>query len=86
MISEQDNNPAKPTYRVISVEKTDPPEGMPEGDWYSYVIGHGRSRIEGIRNGSLKTVTQHAQDFAENLSTRTTKGYSAYAARKQQKK
>ena len=87
MMTEAESKSIKPTYHVVSVEKTTPPEGMPDGDdWYCYVIGHGRSRIEGIRNGTLKTVTQHAEAFAENLSNRTTKGYSAYAARKQQKK
>ena len=86
MTTEQEIKPGKLEYRVVSVEKTDPPAGMPDdGDWYCYVIGHGRSKIEGVRQGSLKAVTQHAEDFAENLSTRTTKGYSTYAVRKQKK-
>lgn len=72
-------------YRLISVEKTDPPEGMPDGNWYRYVIGQGRSKIEGMRLGTLKGVTRHAEEYAENLDTRTTIGYSAYVARKQKK-
>jgi hypothetical protein len=73
-------------YRLIKIEKTEPPEGMPDGEWYHYVIGQGRSKIEGIRPGTLKAVTRHAEDFAENLNTRTRSGYSTYSARKQQKK
>lgn len=72
-------------YRVISVEKTSPPEGMPDGSWYRYVIGQGTSRIEGTRLGTLKAVTRHAEEFAENLDTRTSTGYSAYVSRKQKK-
>jgi hypothetical protein len=72
-------------YRLISVEKTDPPEGMPNGSWYRYVIGQGTSRIEGTRLGTLKSVTRHAEEYAENLDTRATIGYSAYVSRKQKK-
>ena len=85
MTTDAETLPGNNQYRVISVEKTDPPEGMTDGDWYHYIIGYGRSKIEGLRCGTRKAVTQHAEDFAENLSTRTTKGYSAYAARKQKK-
>ena len=72
-------------YHVISVEKTDPPQGMPDGNWYRYIIGQGRSKIEGVRNGTLKSVTSHARAFAENLNTRTKTGYSSYAPRSQKK-
>ncbi len=72
-------------YRVASIEKTTPPEGMPDGDWYHYIVEYGKSTIDCIRAGSLKDVTQHAQDFVENLNTRTAKGYSSYAARKPKK-
>ncbi len=72
-------------YRLMSVEKIDPPEGMPNGSWYRYVIGQGTSRIEGKRLGTLKSVTRHAEEYAENLDTRATIGYSAYVSRKQKK-
>lgn len=72
-------------YSLISVEKTDPPEGMQDGNWYRYVIGHGRSRIEGVRLGTLKAVTRHAEEYAENLDSRTSIGYSTYVSRKQKK-
>jgi hypothetical protein len=69
-------------YRVISVEKTDPPAGMEGGNWFHYIIGQGSSKIEGRRLGTLKAVTRHAEEFAENLNMRGTKGYSAYSSRK----
>ena len=64
------------TYRVMSVKKTDTPAGMQQGNWFRYVIGHGRSKIEGLRPGTLKTVTEHAKSVAEDLNIRGKKGFS----------
>ena len=69
-------------FPVTSIEKTDPPEGETEGEWYEYVIGHGSSEIKGKRSGSLKSVTAYVKEYAENLNQRSALGYSAYAARK----
>jgi len=82
MTTELGNNTRENRYRVVSVEKIDPPEGMPDGNWHRYVIGQGRSKIEGLKPGSLKAVTQHAETVAEDLSARAAGGNSAYAARK----
>lgn len=70
-------------YKVVSVEKTDPPEGLPEGNWHRYIIGHGRSKIEGLKPGTLSAVKQHAESVASDLNERTGKGGSTYAPRKQ---
>ncbi len=69
-------------YRVLSVEKTEPPEGMSGDNWHRYVIEHGSSTIEGIRSGTLKDVTQHAETFAEDLNLRMNSRGSTYAPRK----
>jgi len=69
-------------FPVTSIEKTDPPKGVTEGEWYEYVIGHGTSEIKGKRSGSLKSVTAYVKEYAENLNQRSALGYSAYAARK----
>ena len=69
-------------YKVTSIEKTDPPEGEPEGQWYEYVIGSGSSAIRGKRAGSKKAVTEYVTKYAENLNARSALGYSSYAARK----
>jgi len=82
MNMEMDDNNNEPKYRVVSVEKSAPPEGMPDGDWHRYVIGQGGSKIEGFKTGSLQTVTEHAETFAEDLNARSANGYSVYAARK----
>ena len=37
----------KEPYRVASVEKIDPPEGMPGNNWHRYVIERGKSTIDG---------------------------------------
>jgi len=79
----QMQNNTRTKYSVVSVEKTDTPVGMPEGNWHRYVIGQGRSKIEGFRLGTLKAVTQHAEDVAEDLNTRAITGKSTYATRKQ---
>jgi hypothetical protein len=78
----QANISNRPKYGVVSVEKTDPPSGMPGDNWHRYVIGQGTSKIEGTRSGSLKDVTRHAETFAEELNARAGSSYSAYAPRK----
>ena len=73
-------------YQAISsIEKSDPPDGVTEGEWYEYVIGVGSSEIKGKRSGSLKSVTEYVKEYAENLNQRSALGYSSYAARKVQK-
>jgi len=69
-------------FPVTSIEKTEPPQGVKEGEWYEYVIGKGSSAITGMRSGSLKAVTEYVEEYADNLNRRSALGYSAYAARK----
>ena len=69
-------------FQVTSIEKTDPPEGEGDGEWYEYVIGEGSSAIRGKRAGSRRAVTAYVKEYAENLNQRSTLGYSSYAARK----
>jgi hypothetical protein len=72
-------------FRVTSIEKAGAPDGMLEGEWYHYVISRGPSKIMGKRPGTLQSVTEHAEEFVENLNRRAAPGYSAYAARKPDK-
>jgi hypothetical protein len=69
-------------YNVITVEKIMAPEGMPGDNWHSYVIGKGKSRIEGKKPGSLYEVTQHAETIVEDLNSRKARGGSMYVSRK----
>ncbi len=82
MSTELEDKISENKYRVVSVEKTEPPEGMPEGNWHRYIIGQGSAKIEGLKPGTLKAVTQHAETVAEDLNSRAGGGNSAYAARK----
>ena len=78
----QEEGKNKIKFRVITVEKTAAPEGMPGDNWHLYVIGQDSSRIEGKKPGSLKAVTLHAETVAEDLNARTGRGGSTYAPRK----
>ena len=73
------------TYRVTSVEKVDPPKGILAGNWYCYIIEQGRSKIEGFKNGSLETVTKHAETVAENLNIRAASPSSTYSVTRKRK-
>ncbi len=72
-------------YSVVSVEKTDAPQGMPAGTWYRYIIGQGSSRIEGLKPGTLKSVTQHAETVAEDLNLRGKGGGAGYASKQKKR-
>jgi len=69
-------------YQVTSVEKTDAPLSDKADNWYEYVISNAGSTITGQRQGTLKTVTQHARDYCEQLNERMNSGASYYSARK----
>lgn len=73
-------------YQVISVDKIVTPTGMPGGDWYCYVIGHGNSKIDGKKPGTLKNVTEHAEAIAEDLNLRSQNKKSVYAPKQNQNK
>jgi len=75
-------NTQKQQYQVESVEKIETPEGMPGKNWHRYVIRRGSGKIEGMKPGTLNSVTQHAKSVAEDLNLRAGGVYSAYAARK----
>lgn len=63
-----------PTYRLVSVERTEAPEGAAERNWYEYVLADERSTLKGQRPGTLKQVTQYARQLAADLSNRARGG------------
>lgn len=73
------------TYQVVSVEKTDPPAGIEGGTWYRYVIALEEESIVGNRRGTLKQVTEYANECALNLSSRVARGTSSWASRNKKK-
>lgn len=78
MTDQLDDDTADYEYRVVRVEKRDAPAGMPAGEWHRYVIGRGRTEIEGSRIGSLYAVTQYAETVTEDLNARAASGGSTY--------
>lgn len=85
MNSEPELSIKKGKFQVVSVEPTTPPAGMPDGKWHRYVIGQGTSKIEGMKLGSLKSVTQHAETVADDLNERANRSGSTYAPRNKRK-
>lgn len=84
------NNPANTAqpikqFRIMSIERTDPPENVSGGEWYRYTIDHDASPIDGLRSGSYQSVKQHLEEYVANLNARAAYGYSNYAARKAKK-
>lgn len=73
----------KPVYQVVTVEKIAAPDGMPGTDWHRYVIKRQNSEITGMKPGTLKSVTQHAESVAGDLNLRAGGlASSTYAARR----
>ena len=64
------DEPSMNEYQVTKVQKTTPPEGMPDDNWYRYVIKRGEQVIEGKKKGSLKAVKEHAASVAELINSR----------------
>ena len=81
MISNETEFDNEDKYTVVTVEKTQHPEGMAGDNWYEYVIGYGRSRVVGKKPGTLRAVTEHAETVAEDLNARARRGGSTYAPR-----
>lgn len=86
MNSDLQSNIVGKQYQIISVEKTEPPEGMPEGNWHRYVIERGGSTIQGYQLGTLKSVKAYVEGFVKELNERTVGGFSGYGPRKKSSK
>jgi hypothetical protein len=67
-------------YALARVEKTDAPDGG-TSKWYRYVLDNGRSTITGLRSGSVKEVTEYANQYAEQLNARSLHGQSVWSPR-----
>ena len=57
-------------FKVVSVERMDMPSGGTGGVWYRYVIANEATTVTGSRRGSKAAVTEHAKEFAEQLTSR----------------
>ncbi|MFV2059264.1 MAG: hypothetical protein ACC653_01190 [Gammaproteobacteria bacterium] len=69
-------------YVLISVEKTEAPEGLPGTNWHEYIIERGNSQIVGKKPGTLKQVNEHADAMITDLNERSgIPSSSTYASR-----
>ena len=50
MSDSSDDDVIGASFSVVSIEKTDPPEGVSDGEWYDYVIIRGDSEIRWNRD------------------------------------
>ena len=57
-------------YKIVSVDKADPPTGLEGADWHCYVIAQGSNTIHGFRQGKLKAVTEAVEEIVEQLNER----------------
>lgn len=57
-------------FKIISVTKSDGPEGSDNKDWYRYVISQGRDPIVGLRRGSRQSVVEAAEGVVFCLNER----------------
>ena len=69
-------------FRLVRLEKADPPACETSGEWYRYTIEHKASSINGLRSGTLRSVKEHLEEYVKKLNVRAAYGYSAYATRK----
>ena len=75
-------------FVVVSVEKSEAPQGADGKNWYRYVIERGKSQIVGNMRGSLKKVQTEVDEYVENLNQRNSlpKGRSQWAPTNGQQK
>ena len=60
----------EPGYSVKSVDMSEPPRGMPAGEWHSYILVRGKTEITGVRCDTLQAVKIHARELAEKINAR----------------
>lgn len=57
-------------FRLLSIERHEPPAGGDGNNWYAYKISQGANVITGYRRGSLAVVTEDVRKVVEGLNER----------------
>lgn len=57
-------------FRLLSIERHEPPAGSEGNNWYSYKISQGPNVITGYRRGSLSAVTDDVRKVVDGLNER----------------
>ncbi len=55
-------------YRLLTLEKTQPPAGARTKRWYRYVITNGITEINGFRSGTEKEIQEFTRDCITHLN------------------
>ncbi len=76
----------KAVYNLISVDRTDPPEGIDGQSCCRYIIAWDASIIVGYRRGTAQQVMQHARHYIDQLNARANSGFKSYSAGSAQQK
>jgi len=65
------NNQVADYFKVVSVEKSEAPQGGEGNNCHRYVIERGNSQIIGNMRGSLQNVELKVTEYVENLNLRS---------------
>lgn len=57
-------------FKVVSVQRIKPPEGVEGSNWHRYVIVQGANTIHGYRQGDLAAVTSAVEQIVVQLNDR----------------
>ena len=57
-------------FVLVSIDRSNPPEGATGKDWYTYVIAQGDKTIEGQRRGTRASLTESVEEMIERLNER----------------
>ena len=57
-------------FRIIELVKSDPPEADDDREWYRYVISQGDKPINGLRQGSKRSVKAAVDEVVLRLNER----------------
>jgi hypothetical protein len=66
-------------FEIECIKKCTTPQGLAGENWYQYIVDQEGSKITGYKSGTLKSVTEHVEEFIAGLNQRAAKGYSPYA-------
>ena len=80
------DNISSAKFTLESIEETTAPDGAGQEKWFSYIIGRGKSVISGKRPGTLKSVTEHAENVVDDLNSRSNRQGSIYVSRRNSNK
>lgn len=88
MSSNMMNGEMADEFILVSLEKSEAPDGVGGDDWYRYVIERGNSQIIGNMCGTLQKVKTKVSEFVENLNERVAspKGRSLWSPTRTQQK